>query len=199
MSKIVNTFVTLLQFIKAAFYTIRGYDTPRKLQGEVHILKDGSVEYPGHMAFTTKGGEYFHGCRVARFATVRDLNDFFAPGNQGHLKIVGDFQVQPDGSLVVIYTNRLSSEDMEDIEEFNREMHQYFADKKAQREAAKASEREAKAEQEAQLQSDAKLGRAYRERIKHIKSNSIGKERTRLLKEVEGGSLIDDDGTVKDE
>lgn len=189
-----NEALTILGAACIIFLVLRGlynrrYDTPKKLRGNLPTLKDGTIEYPGHMAFANKGGEYFHGCRVAHFKDIADLNAFFCPGNAGHLKLVAEIIPQNDGSVLCVYNNKLSAEDMEEVEEFNREMHAHFSKRKEEREAQKQEEREAKYREEQETKRLAEVGRRYESRVKSIRLLPPGTERKEAEKRLNGGEL----------
>lgn len=189
MIKLLQVALTVLAAVKRFVNSLRRYDNPKRLVGD-YSLVDGSVDYPGHLAFANKGGEYFHGCRVARFKNAQALNEFCLPGNAGHLSLVAEILPQDDGSLVVVFTKKLSREDMEDIEEFNRNMHHYFEQKKFERTAAKAQEEEAKQKQEEQDKADLELGRKYRARVAKIRSLPAGSaERKDIERELNSGGV----------
>lgn len=168
------------------------YDTPDELNGEFEILKDGTIEYPGHMAFANKGGEYFHGCRVAQFANITDLNKFFLPGKKGHLKLVGELIPAHDGSIICVYTNKLSRDDLEDVEEFNREMHSFFEKKREDRNEQRRKEQEKELKAAEEQKRLAEVGRKYEARIAKIREMPPGKEQKEAMKELNSGVLKDE-------
>jgi hypothetical protein len=185
MKKILSAIITL---VTSLYNRVRGYDTPQQLLGSFPLLVDGAITYPGHMAFANKGGEYFHGCRVAKFRTVQDLNEFFLPGNAGHLKLVAEIIPAPDG-LIVVFNNKLSAEDMEDIEEFSRNQNQYFAEKREKRRLEKLVEEEDKLKAQAEEKSMAEIGRKYVARTKKIKDMAPGADRKAAEKKLNSGEL----------
>lgn len=142
MNKIVEVLVTIIEYINNLL--LGKYDTADRLHGNIQTLKDGAMEYPGHMAFASKGGEYFHGCRASHFKTIDELNRFFLPGNPGHLKLVCELIPQKDGSVVAVYTNVVSEEDKEDIADFSRSQNEFLRAKKEERRMARIAEIEAK-------------------------------------------------------
>lgn len=190
-------FVQLLMIIAGvgvavAVYKHLQFDTPKKLRGNLVKLTNAGVDYPGHMAFANKGGEYFHGSRVALFKNVRDLNKFFEPGNAGHLKLVGEIIPAPQG-IMVVFTAKLSSSDMEDIDEWNRNQHEYFAAKKAEREEEKRKAEEAKLLAETQERKYAAIGRRYSARVNKIKEMAPGKDRNAEMDRLNAGELPDEE------
>jgi hypothetical protein len=134
------------------------FDTAKKLRGQDVALQDGTTRYPGQMAYANKGGEYFHGCRVAKFKDVNELNQFFLPGNPGHLMLVGELVPASDGILCV-FTSALSEEEKEDVADFSREKHAFLAEKKRKRLEEKARAEEDKLRQEAEEKRLAEVGR----------------------------------------
>lgn len=168
MSKIVAALVSIITFFQDLFGN--KYDTGDKLQGNgLPLLKDGANVYPGHMAFASKGGEYFHGCRVAHFRTVNDLNAFFLPGKAGHLKLVAELIPQRDGSVVAVYTNVLSAEDQDDLRDFSMSQNEFLAEKKEARRQAKIKELEEKEAEERETKRLAEVGRIHEANCKKTK------------------------------
>ncbi len=165
------------------------YDTPAKVRGRTVELKDAGIQYPGHMAFATKGGEYFHGCRIAHFKNTKALNEFFLPGNAGHLKLVGDIIPQTDGSLLCVYTNKLSMDDMEDVDEFNRTQHEFFQAKKTKRLQERQEKEEKKAKEVLEQIRLAEVGKKYEARVGKIRGLPPGPARKREEQALNSGYL----------
>lgn len=185
MKKIIAAIITVVQSVLERF---RKYDTPKQLLGSFPLLVDGAITYPGHMAFANKGGEYFHGCRVAKFRNVQDLNEFFCPGNAGHLKLVAEIIPAPDG-LIVVFNNKLSAEDMEDIEEFSRNQNQYFSEKREKRRLSKLADEEEKLKAAGEEKRLAEVGRKYEARTKKIREMAPGADRKAAEKKLNSGEL----------
>ncbi len=151
------------------------------------------VNYPGHMAFANKGGEYFHGCRIGHFKDIAALNEFFAPGSVGHLKLVAEILPQNDGTVLCVYTNKLSHEDMEDVEEFNRNMHSYFEEKREKRKNERLAAEQKREDEAKEAKRLAEVGRKYEARTKHVKTLEPGSlERKRQERDINSGFLDED-------
>lgn len=157
--------------------------------GKDTTLVDGTVKYPGHMNFANVAGEYFHGCKVKRFWTMRALNEFFLPGSEGFLALVADVIPAALGSQLVVYTRKLSDRDLETVERYGREINAKIAEENQRFEASQLEQREREAAAQLEEKEMAKIGRAYKKRVGEIKSSSIGKEREKLMKELESGTL----------
>lgn len=182
--------IVTLALVVRSLYKYFTADSSKRIAGKKATLHDAGVEYPGHMAFATKGGEYFHGCRVARFTNIQELNNFFLPNNAGHLGLVAELIPQANGDIVCVYTKKLSLEELEDIDEWNRNQHEYFQKKKTDREIAKQEEQRAKLQAEAEEKEFAAIGRKYMKRMAHIKKldpSSI--ERKQLTEKTNKGEL----------
>lgn len=167
------------------------YDKPDQIKGKKVPHGKAGVDYHGHMAFANKGGEYFHGCRVAHFRNVRDLNDFFLPGNEGHLKLVGELIPQHDGSILAVYTAALTNDDLEDLDEWNRAQHEHFAQKRAQRAAEKEAAQEKVLIEASEQKRLAEIGALYEKRVGEIRGLPPGLERKRQEKQLNSGDLSD--------
>lgn len=157
--------------------------------GRDTTLIDGTIKYPGHMNFANVAGEYFHGCKIKRFWSMRALNEFFLPGNEGFLTLVSDIIPAVFGSMLVVYTRQLSDRDRETVERYGREINAKIAEENRLWENSQLERKEQEAAAILEEKEMAKIGRAYKKRVGEIKSSTIGKERERLLKEVESGNL----------
>lgn len=189
---VIAAVVSGLLLLLVNLYRTQQFDTPKKLRGNLVKLTNAGVDYPGHMAFANKGGEYFHGCRVALFKNVRDMNKFFEPGNAGHLKLVGEIIPGPQG-IMVVFNAKLSSSDMEDIDEWNRAQHEYFSKKRAHREQEKLAAEESKLLAEAEDKKFARIGRRYSARVSKIKEMAPGADRNSAEKALNAGELPEDE------
>lgn len=180
--------------VALAMYVYRRmqFDTHDKVRGNLVKLTNAGVDYPGHMAFANKGGEYFHGSRIALFKDVRELNKFFEPGNPGHLKLVGEIIPCPQG-IMIVYTAKLSNEDMEDIDEWNRNQHEYFTGKREERQAEKLKAQEQQLFNEAEDRKFAKIGRRYSKRVGIIKDMTPGPERNAAEQALNSGELPEEE------
>lgn len=165
--------------------------TKNKVLGRDTSLTDGDVKYPGHMAYANVAGEYFHGCKVKRFWTTRGLNEFFLPGNEGFLTLVGGIIPVAGGvgGFLVVYTKKLSARDQETVERFGREINAKITEENRKFAVEQLEQEERKAAAQIEEKRLANVGRAYEARVKKIKGESIGKERERQMKELDSGKL----------
>lgn len=160
MSSII-AFVMRVYLKVSAFLSERKYDTPQRMAHKLVELPEAGITYHGHMAYTNKGGEYFHACKIAHFKSIKDANKAFEPGAILHLKLVSEIIPMLDGTLLLVYTNVLSQEDQEDNEEWHRERHEFFKAKKAERQAAKLVQEEERLKAEQEEKRYAQLGRKH--------------------------------------
>lgn len=168
---------------------LRKFDTGKRLADKLATLLEADVDYPGHMAFANKGGEYFHGCRVARFRTISDLNHFFEPGSKGHLKLVGEIIAAPDGSFLCVYTAKLTNADLERVERWNREQHAAFAEERKAEEQEQREKEEARLRDEAETKRLAEVGRKYEARTAKLRVMAPGSDRKEAEKRLNAGEL----------
>lgn len=169
---------------------LRRFDTSKRLADNLVKLNEHDIDYPGHMAFANKGGEYFHGCRVARFRNVSELNHFFEPGAMGHLKLVGEILPMPDSSLLVVYTQKLSNKEIERTERWSRDRHEYFAEERRKEEAEELERAEEKAKEQAETLRLAEIGRKVEARKAKIRGLAPGSaERKDLEKKLAAGDV----------
>lgn len=176
MIKLLGAVLTVVNFIKTLLF---GKDTS-------HL--NGDVLFPGHLNFANKGGEYFHGSKAKKFFTLRGLNEWCLPGNDGANALVAEVIPTLLG-YVVIYNRKLTKRDEDTVDRFGREINAKIAEENAKWEAEEQANRDAKMKEEIEEKRLAEIGRKYEARVSKIKSSSIGKERDRQMKELNSGKL----------
>lgn len=146
------------------------------------------IIFPGHVNFANKGGEYFHGSKAKFFFTLRGLNEWCMPGNEGENALVAEIAPTLFGYML-IYNRKLSRKDEDTVERFGREINAKIAQENQEHEAREAADREQRERDMLEEKRLAAIGKKYEERVGKIKGSAIGKERERLMDELNSGKL----------
>ena len=181
MIKLLNAIATAILFVKNIIF---GRDTKQM---------NGDIVLPGHINFANKGGEYFHGSKVKFFRTLRGLNEWALPGNEGASTLVSE--ITPcNGGYMIVYTSKLSKRDEDTIERFGREINAKIKEENDKFAAEELVRQEEQRNKEAEEKRLANVGRAYERRVSHIRGLPAGsQERKEASKLLNSGVLSDGD------
>lgn len=180
-----SAFVWALTAMTKAVKTDRPSNKP-KSEG---LLGEGSIKYPGHIAYAT-ANDYYPGCYAAVFSSVSDFNSYFAPGKAGFLGLVVDVKLFPDNRILCMFTKKLTADDQADVEEWSRSQHEFFQAKRTKRMMDEAEEGEKKVKAQQESKHFEEIGRKYSARNAHVKSLQPGStERKAAEAKLQSGDL----------
>lgn len=111
---------------------------------------------PGHIQFDRGEGQMYTGCKLETFPSPGALNHFFET-HPGYLVV--DVKPLDDGTVYALFTSVLTTEQMQDLQEWGRQVDQFMAERKAARDEAKNSAEAAAHKAEAERARLAELGR----------------------------------------
>lgn len=135
------------------------------------------INRPGNVNYADIRGSY-PGCKVAVFADATEVNEFFT----AHANLLVTFVAPSPHGIVVLYTNNLSGEDLEEFNEFSRAWSLHQRERAAKREAAKAEAARKQQEAEAETRRLLVLGKKCEEH--HAKIEKQLAELKQLRKEL---------------
>lgn len=167
--------------LKKAF----SYDKPKDKPPLADSIVDGPIKYPGYIPFRDT-----HGCYVAKFSNVDDLNSYFKPERAGWLKNCIELYFQPNGDIYAVISNSLNDEMKEEIAEWSYAQHQHFEQKREQKRQELLERTKAAAQKEAEAKEYETIGRRYVKDKNLVRLMPAGsKEREEAEKKLNKGEL----------